>query len=115
MDCCCGCGCNNSQCNISTLTNSFLNCTISIVIEKNCGFNFITYLNEYATLIDIYKYVEQYYSHLDENKLLYLDKERKILITRNDIKIKHCFSDNNLLSITPLPERTVYKIYLTLI
>ena len=111
MDCCC----NNSQCSIHNLTNYFLNSTIPIVIEKDCGFSFITYLNEYATLIDLYRYVEQYYSHLNENKLLYLDKDRKILITKINIKIKDYFSDNNLLSITPLPEKTIYKLYLSLI
>ena len=102
--------------NITSLTNDYLESTIPIIIEKDCGFELITYQNEYATTIDLYKYIEQYYSHLNYNKILFFNKERDKIIFRNDnLKIKDTFSDNKLLSITNLPERTIYKIYLSLI
>ena len=101
---------------IQKMTNSFLDCTIPIIIEKECGFQFIMYINEYSKTLDLYRYVEQYYSHLDEGKVLFLNKGRNKIIFRNDnIKIKNLFSTNEISSITKLPERTVYKVYLSLL
>lgn len=112
MDSCC-CSYIND---LNSLTNSYLNSCIPIIIEKDCGFNFITYQNEYATTLDLYRYVEQYYKHLDSGKVLYLNKEKdKLVFKNNSITLKKLFADNNILSITNLPERTVYKLYLSLI
>ena len=35
----------------------YLNTNIPILIEKSCGYNFMLYLNEYSTLIDLYRYL----------------------------------------------------------
>ena len=49
-NCCC---CNILEINsLQKMTNAFLDCTIPIIIEKECGFQFITYQNEYGTTLD---------------------------------------------------------------
>lgn len=101
---------------INDLNNSYLNNCVAVIIEKECGFNFITYQNELSTTLDLYRYVEQSYKHINKEKILYIDKDKnKILFKNDNILLKQIFSDNKMLSVTNLPEKTIYKLYLLFI
>jgi len=113
------CNCCDIKYNINSindLNNSYLNNCIPIIIEKECGFNFITYQHELSTTLDLYRYVEQSYIHINKEKVLYLDKDKNKILFRNDnILFKKILSDNKMLSVTDLPHRTIYKLYLSFI
>ena len=82
------CECCKNEINIDEMTNTFLLSSIKIIVEKECGYSFLICLNEFSTIIDLYRYVEQFYQHVDENKVLYEDKERAEIIYKTEIKIK---------------------------
>ena len=56
------------------LLQSYENSATKICIEKCCDYRFIFFLNNEATLNDLYNYVTTFYSHVTEPILLYLDK-----------------------------------------
>lgn len=82
------CECCKNNKNINEMTEAFLSSSIKVIIEKECGYSFLIYLNEFSTLIDLYRYVEQFYQHCNENKVLYEDKERTEIIYKTDIQLK---------------------------
>ena len=89
------CECCKNKINIDEMTNYFLTSSIKVIVEKECGYSFLIYLNEFSTMIDLYRYVEQFYQHVDENKILYKDKDRKEIIYKTEIRIKD-FIDINI-------------------
>ena len=82
------CECCKNDKNISNMTEGFLSSSIKVIIEKECGYSFLIYLNEFSTLVDLYRYVEQFYRHCNENKILYEDKERTEIIYKTEIQLK---------------------------
>ena len=82
------CECCKNDKNINIMTEGFLSSSIKVIIEKECGYSFLIYLNEFSTLIDLYRYVEQFYQHCNENKILYEDKERTEIIYKTEIQLK---------------------------
>ena len=108
------CECCNTKENISQLQKGFLSYTMGIVIEKNCGYRFLIHLNEYATMMDLYRYVEQFYNHCDNIKFIYTDKDRINLITKNEKKIKEFIYENNIRAFNK-ECKPLYLFYLTLI
>jgi len=108
------CKCCKTENNINQLQKGFISYTMGIVIEKNCGYRFLIHLNEYATIIDLYRYVEQFYNHCNEIKFIYTDKDRINLITKNEKKIKDFINENQ---ITPFnkEDKPMYLFYLTFI
>lgn len=86
------CECCKNEINIDEMTNSFLTSSIKVIVEKECGYSFLIYLNEFSTIIDLYRYVEQLYQHVDDNKILYEDKDRKAIIYKTEIRIKDLIS-----------------------
>jgi hypothetical protein len=108
------CKCCQNETKLGELQKGFLSYTMGIVIEKNCGYRFLIHLNEYATMIDLYRYVNQFYNHCDEIKFLYTDKDRINLITKNEKKIKEFIYENNIRSCNK-EGKPLYLFYLTLI
>ena len=47
------CQCCKNNLSINEHIEIYLNTNIPILIEKSCGYNFMLYLNEYSTLIDL--------------------------------------------------------------
>ena len=104
------CECCKNEINIDEMTNTFLTSSIKVIVEKACGYSFLIYLNEFSTLIDLYRYVEQFYQHVDEIKVLYEDKERKDIIYKTEIKIKDFVNIKRIKSNVNLKDS--YKFYL---
>ena len=98
----------------NSLMKNYENSSIKICIEKCCGYKFIFLLNGNARLKDLYNYVIQFYSHMTEPILLYLDKEHKIMIPNNEIYLSKYFEKNKILSCTEIGNPVVYKFYLDL-
>lgn len=96
------------------LLKNYENSATKICIEKCCDYRFIFFLNNEATLNDLYNYVTTFYSHITEPILLYLDKQHKQLIPNNRINLKTYLRHNNMLSCTNLNLPTVYKFHLDL-
>ena len=94
------------------LLKSYEKCSIRICIEKCCDYKFIILLNGNARLKDIYNYVIQFYSHVTEPLLLYLDKEHTKMIPNNEIYISKYLERNKITSITSMELPVVYKFYL---
>jgi|TARA_R110001592_G_scaffold253357_1_gene516386 hypothetical protein len=102
--------CKNDK-NISNMTKGFLSSSIKVIIEKECSYSFLIYLNESSTLVDLYRYVEQFYQHCNENKILYEDKERTVIIYKTEILLKEFI---NIKGIKPNLNNS-YLFYLTLL
>ncbi len=100
---------------MNELTERYLSSCIPIVIEKSCGYTFLFYLNEYATLVDLYRYVEQFYNHCNQTKVLYQDKLGYNIIIRNNTRLKDYIMHNKIQPSNKLPEKCLYKFYLTFI
>jgi len=96
------------------LLQSYENSATKICIEKCCDYRFIFFLNNEATLNDLYNYVTTFYSHVTEPILLYLDKYHNNLIPNNRINLKTYLTHNNIISCTKLGLPTVYKFHLDL-
>ena len=111
--------CNNECCNKKTrieLSNMYINESISIIIQKECGYEFLLYLNQYSKLIDLYRYVEQFYHHCNDNKLIYVDNQRIELISRSEESLKDFINKNRIRPIVSSIEyKTSYKFYLSFI
>ena len=82
--------------NIHSIENNFKMSSIKVVVEKECGYAFLIYLNESSTMIDLYRYVELFYTHTNDNKLLFNDLNRKNIIYKSDIKIIDYININNI-------------------
>tara|TARA_B110000261_G_C13004475_1_gene325580 strand:- start:13 stop:372 length:360 start_codon:yes stop_codon:yes gene_type:complete len=98
----------------NNLLKNYENSSIKICIEKCCDYKFIFFLNNEATLNDLYIYVTTFYTHVTEPILLYLDKRHKNLIPNNRINLKNYFRHNNILTCTKFNLPTVYKLYINL-
>jgi len=96
------------------LLKNYENSSLKICIEKCCDYKFIFFLNNESTLIDLYNYVTNFYSHVTDPLLLYVDKNHKTLIPYNNIVIKNYLRYHNILSSTNLNVPSVYKFYLDL-
>ena len=113
--------CNKKHCGVNKLSinemsNIYLINSLSVVIEKGCGYEFLIYLNEYSTLIDLYRYVEQFYSHCNENKVIYVDHDRMELIPRSEERIKDFIYKNKIKPDNPSMKYKInYKFYLSFI
>jgi hypothetical protein len=98
---------------INIMTEGFLSSSIKVIIEKECGYSFLIYLNEFSTIIDLYRYVEQFYQHCNENKILYEDKARTEIIYKTDIQLKEFI---NIKTIKPnINLENSYIFYLNLV
>ena len=109
------CQCCKNNLSINEHIEIYLNTNIPILIEKSCGYNFMLYLNEYSTLIDLYRYVEQFYNHVNETKVLFLDNKMEQMILRKEINIKDYFIKNNVKPFEKCLNKCIYKFYLTFI
>ena len=103
------CQCCKNNVYLKELTDNYLSQSIPIQIEKECGFLFLIYLNENSTLIDLYRYVEQYYNHINDTKMLFSDNERLNLIIRDETSLKNFIVDNKLTCY----DKTNFKFYLS--
>jgi hypothetical protein len=109
-ECCC-----NKKTRIE-LSNMYINESISIIIQKECGYEFLLYLNQYSKLIDLYRYVEQFYHHCNDNKLIYVDNQRIELISRSEESLKDFINKNRIRPIVSSIEyKSSYKFYLSFI
>ena len=106
------CECCKNEKNMEQMKDNFFLSSIKIVVEKECGYSFLIYLNESSTLIDLYRYVELFYQHCNENKILYEDKDRIKLVYKTDIKIKDLSTINNISKDNQLENS--YMFYLNL-
>ena len=104
--------CKNEK-NMDQMTINFLSSSIKIVVEKECGYAFLIYLNEFSTIIDLYRYIEQFYQHTDMDKILYEDKERNEIIYKTEIKIKDFVNIKNIHKDNEL--ESSYMFYLNII
>jgi transcription elongation factor Elf1 len=108
------CCCNNQS--VVQLSNIYINQNIAIIIQKDCGYEFLLYLNEYSKLIDLYRYVEQFYHHCNDNKLIYVDYQRIQLISRSEERLKDFIYNNKIRPIvSPIEYKSSYKFYLSFI
>jgi len=112
--------CNNECCckkqSVIELSDMYINESIAIIIQKECGYEFLIYLNQYSKLIDLYRYVEQFYNHCNENKLIYVDYQRIELISRSEERLKDFIYKNRIRpSISPIEYKPTYKFYLSFI
>ena len=113
--------CNKKHCcvnklSINEMSNIYLINSLSVVIEKGCGYQFLIHLNEYSTLVDLYRYVEQFYYHCNEQKLIYIDHNRLELIPRSEERIKDFIYKNKIKPQNPNMEYKIYyKFYLSFI
>jgi len=108
--CCC-----NKQ-SVVQLSNIYINQSIAIIIQKDCGYEFLLYLNEFSKLKDLYRYVEQFYHHCNDNKLIYVDYERIQLISRSEERLKDFIYKNKIRPIvSPIEYKSSYKFYLSFI
>tara|TARA_B110000259_G_scaffold187621_1_gene242547 strand:- start:15838 stop:16110 length:273 start_codon:yes stop_codon:yes gene_type:complete len=71
-------------------------------------------LDTNCKLSDLYRYVIQFYSHITEPILLYLDSKRKIMIPNNDILLESYLREKKIVSFTDMSMPVVYKFYLDL-
>ena len=94
------------------LLNNYISYSTKICINKCCGYRFMFVLNNNATLSDMYNYVIQFYSHVTEPILLYVDKEHKKIVPNNNILLSKYLCENNILSCTQLNEPVVYEFHL---
>ena len=69
-------------------------------------------LNNNSKLSDLYRYVIQFYSHVTEPILLYLDSEHKMMVPNNDILLQTYLREKNITSFTDISIPVVYKFYL---
>jgi transcription elongation factor Elf1 len=112
--------CNNECCcnkqSVIELSNIYINQSIAIIIQKECGYEFLLYLNQYSKLIDLYRYVEQFYHHCNDNKLIYVDNQRIELISRSEESLKDFINKNRIRPIiSPIEYKSSYKFYLSFI
>ena len=96
------------------LINTHIQSSIKVCVEKCCGYKFIFLLNSESKLSDLYHYVIQFYSHVTEPILLYLDRQHEIMIPNNNILFTKYLEHNNIISATPLNIPVVYEFYLDL-
>jgi hypothetical protein len=94
------------------LLKSYIDSSIKICIEKECGYRFIFTLHNECKLLDIYNYVIKQYSHITEIILLYKDNKYKNIIPCNEIKINDYIKNLKIRPITPINLPIVYKFYL---
>lgn len=96
------------------LLTNYVSSSIRICIEKCCGYSFMFVLNNNSKLSDLYRYVIQFYSHVTEPILLYLDSEHKMMVPNNDILLQTYLREKNITSFTDISMPVVYKFYLDL-
>ena len=105
-----------SNINLQELKNEFYSSKLLVIIQKNCGYQFIVPLLENATLIDLYKYVELYYEHIKDNhvNLYFKYEECKKFLPKNSMKIKEYIRDNFIKPVTNYPDPVVFRFTLSL-
>jgi hypothetical protein len=77
--------------------------SMRLIIEKNCGYRFSVLLPENGTINDLYRYVELYYSHMNEPLNLYYSENyvrncppnNEDNVNANDIPVNEVNSSNN--------------------
>lgn len=109
---------NNENTNIIdneiSLKEKFYKSKILIVIEKKCGFQLLVPVLENALLIDLYRYIELYYNHIQNEPLnIYFKVQSfKKFLPRNNTSVIDFIRDNYIKPFTKYPSNVMYKFYL---
>ena len=99
---------------IDSLINQAQNTNVRIIIEKNCGYKFMIFLNNDALLSDLYREVELVYGYLNVPLNLYYgvnyirDSNSAVNIVNNEVKTESSKSDDNINRCRKCVERTCY-------
>lgn len=96
----------------NNLLKNYESSSMRICIEKCCSYKFMFLLNNNARLTDLYNYVIEFYSHVTEPIVLYLDSNHTNMLPNNQILLSKYLGHKNILSCTQLGVPVVYKFYL---